>query len=430
MPKPNESARRGPREHVCPRQGFTIVELLVVIAIVALLTALAMPALQRAREAARRAGCGVNLRGLSHAVMAFDSTVGRLPSVTDRNEAASRPGNRTAGAQLTGYSWIFHVLPFYELLALSDGVSSNTRQFENGPFSTGFTPATAVPTGGAWAEANATSLVSAGGHASTLVLPQLVCPSSQGGKTVETTRTGSSRGQSYAGEYGSIAFQASIGGRVAITNYKAMAGTHLASQPVLPAGTAVIPQANGIIQFAPATPIPAALNATALTQCRATRQGIQSSAISDGLAKTVLVAETKERGYASWIDGTTCWVVAYNPNVLLAPTISLGIPAGSTSAWFNGAVPVSQCAFSVIPSGAPLVLFLPTARFGSRLNAAGVATGVGGMAYGPSSDHSDGIVMHAFGDTHVIPIASTIDPSVYMAICSRNGMEKAGFVAP
>jgi hypothetical protein len=226
---------------------------------------------------------------------------------------------------------------------------------------------------------------------------------------------------SYAGEYGA-ALQASICGKVATTSYKAMAGTHLASQSVLPSGTAVIPMANGIIQFAPVTPIPDSLNTTDLTRCRATRQGILSSDVSDGLAKTVLAAETKERGYASWIDGTTCWVVAYDPN-LVAPTNTAGV-------WLNGAVPISRCAFSVVPTASPLVLFLPTAKFASRLNAAGATTGVGGMAYGPSSDHDGGITMHAFGDTHVTPIASTIDPLVYVAICSRNGTELAGFDPP
>lgn len=421
---PSESASHRRHEHVSPRRGFTLIEILVVIGIMTLLTALLLPALGRSREAARRAGCGVNLRGLSHAVNLFESSFRTLPSVTDRNEAASRPGNRTPGAQLTGYSWIFHILPFYEQIGLSDAVSSNTLKFENGPFSTGFTPATAVPTGGAWSSPDATAVTNAGAHASTIPMPTLICPSSQGGKTVETTRLGPSRGMSYAGEYGA-ALQALVLGKVAITNYKAMAGTHLASQAVLPTGTtAVVPMANGIIQFAPATPIPASLTATALTQCRATRQGILSTAVSDGLAKTVMVAESKERGYASWIDGTTCWVVAYDPN-LAAPTYSV-----AAAVWLNGAAQLTRCAFSVQPTTSPLVLFLPTARFGSRLNAAGVATGVGGMAYGPSSDHYGGIVMHAFGDTHVTPIKPTIDPKVYVAICSRNRAEKAGFDGP
>ncbi len=403
--------------HTSPRQGFTLVELLVVIAIIALLMGLALPALQRAREFARRSSCSVNLRGLAQAVSLFETNVRRFPSVTDRNEALSRPGNSTPGNLLTGYSWIFHVLPFMEQLSVFDAVSSNTANLENGPFSTGFTPATAVPTGGAWTAANATA-ANSGVHASTYVIPVLICPSSQGDKTVEATSSGKSGGLSYAGEYGA-AQPAAVRFKVAVTNYKAMAGTHLASQAVLPTGTtAVVPMANGIIQFQPQTLYPSALSATSLTQCRATRLGIQTIDITDGLAKTVLAAETTERGYASWIDGTTCWVVAYDPN-LAAPTYS-------ASAWLNGAVPLTRCAFSVVPSKTPLVLFLPRAQFANRLNAAGIATGVGGMAYGPSSDHGNTIVMHVFSDTHVAALKSSIDPSVYVAMASRNGQELAG----
>jgi hypothetical protein len=45
------------------------------------------------------------------------------------------------------------------------------------------------------------------------------------------------------------------------------------------------------------------------------------------------------------------------------------------------------------------------------------------MAFGPSSDHQGGIVMHAFGDTHVSQVTADVDPNVYMSICSRNGSE-------
>jgi hypothetical protein len=46
-----------------------------------------------------------------------------------------------------------------------------------------------------------------------------------------------------------------------------------------------------------------------------------------------------------------------------------------------------------------------------------------GMAYGASSDHSGGIVMHVFADAHVGQLTSDVDPTVYMSVYSRNSSE-------
>src|SRR3954454_14838544 len=61
------------------RPGFTLIELLVVIAIIAVLIALLLPAVQSAREAARRSQCVNNLKQLSLAVMNYESSNGCIP---------------------------------------------------------------------------------------------------------------------------------------------------------------------------------------------------------------------------------------------------------------------------------------------------------------------------------------------------------------
>lgn len=81
------------------RSAFTLIELLVVIAIIAMLIALLLPAVQQAREAARRNQCGNNLKQMALAIHNFEDAYKTLPS--------SRMGPQHA-------TWFVQILPFLD----------------------------------------------------------------------------------------------------------------------------------------------------------------------------------------------------------------------------------------------------------------------------------------------------------------------------
>jgi prepilin-type N-terminal cleavage/methylation domain-containing protein len=108
------------------RRGFTLIELLVVIAIIAILIALLLPAVQQAREAARRTQCKNNLKQLGLALYNYHDTHSVFPPgcLQIPNAAGTAP-DRTLG----GWGWNTYVLPFVDQAPLYNLLSPNGNNF-------------------------------------------------------------------------------------------------------------------------------------------------------------------------------------------------------------------------------------------------------------------------------------------------------------
>ena len=111
-----------------PRTAFTLVELLVVIAIIGILVALLLPAVQSAREAARRSRCSNHMKQIGLAVHQYVTTHEQFPRMFEMERCceywiSSRNdydiwGEATFGRH--GYSWMLTILPFLEHQNLFD----------------------------------------------------------------------------------------------------------------------------------------------------------------------------------------------------------------------------------------------------------------------------------------------------------------------
>jgi len=120
------------------RKGFTLVELLVVIAIIGILVGLLLPAVQAAREAARRMQCSNNVKQLGLATHNYHDAFKSFPVSFFAGNQAGFPvlGSPRDGRQT---SWLIGVLPFIEqsaifnMLDFSRGVTNDLRSTVNPP---------------------------------------------------------------------------------------------------------------------------------------------------------------------------------------------------------------------------------------------------------------------------------------------------------
>jgi prepilin-type N-terminal cleavage/methylation domain-containing protein len=100
------------RRFLAKATGFTLIELLVVIAIIAVLVAMLLPAVQQAREAARRSQCKNNLKQIGLALHTYHDTFNLFPNACVWGYYA--PGSTSSTAVPRGYSWLVMLLPYLD----------------------------------------------------------------------------------------------------------------------------------------------------------------------------------------------------------------------------------------------------------------------------------------------------------------------------
>jgi prepilin-type N-terminal cleavage/methylation domain-containing protein len=107
-----------------PHYAFTLVELLVVIAIIGVLVALLLPAVQAARESARRSQCTNNMKQIVLGAHNFHDTHGTVPHIVSFSATG---GGGTTGGFGAGWGWLPFMLPYVEQKALFDSINFTTN---------------------------------------------------------------------------------------------------------------------------------------------------------------------------------------------------------------------------------------------------------------------------------------------------------------
>ncbi len=334
------------------RRGFTLVELLVVIAIIGILVALLLPAIQAAREAARRNQCLSQIKQLVLACHTYADARKALPlsstapfrqtsgntvaygaaSTAVPNPTAPAAPNNYDGQWGDGYSWIVQILPYMEEGTLYQRISqSSTTPLKQGKLhDAAFTEAIHRTTLGQ--NYNTTT----NPYEWETKIEVLRCPSYPGEEAVAQK----------SGYFAAPGLNTSS--QIAVGNYISLPSTHYIRSGSDQGDLATRPPTAGAVASAGCTgqsycgngalPFPGMVGTG--NNAKITKLGLGFAQLSDGTSKTVLITESREENYNSWYSGFSTYGVGTWPNGAAEPK---GTPTGTT--------PVTWTFSGVTPSG-------------------------------------------------------------------------------